>query len=334
MASPPPDRTCASCGKVFAKPVYLRRHQGRKTVCAPIVETKNLPPAVLNDPDLEAKKCRFCGRAFSSRQIMQRHMRNRCKIIPNERNGIKGMEQLYEHTIKTQMTEIADIRTQNVELKAQLGQMRTYVERLAASQNIDLPPLGTNSETVESKSITAAPSAKAALIQDRGGNIAIHGDHCQVNNITIKVFGRESQDHITVAQIKEVLDRSLRAPGIPTAIKDAILQVAMLVYSDASHPENITAYLPNKKTDDVLVHGENGWEVRPARLVLRPMAETTIDALFDKQPHENAERYSPLMQELRSNEQKYSEGTELRPLLVRNKDLLTRNNKDGGGEQP
>ncbi len=292
---------CDRCGKTFIKAVQLKRHLERKTPCKPIIEEADLSEAAQQDPNLNAKKCRFCGRAFSSRGSMLRHIRQSCKIAPNEKNGDEGMEVLYNLASKKKQAELEAEIEARVEAKvaARMKEMLGVTPRL-----------------------------------QRGGNIAIHGDHCQVNNITIKVFGRESQDHITVAQIKEVLDRSLRAPGIPTAIKDAILQVAMLVYSDASHPENITAYLPNKKTDDVLVHGENGWEVRPARLVLRPMAETTIDALFDKQPHENAERYSPLMQELRSNEQKYSEGTELRPLLVRNKDLLTRNNKDGGGEQP
>jgi hypothetical protein len=52
---------------------------------------------------------------------------------------------------------------------------------------------------------------------------------------------------------------------------------AVLVYSD---PENLTAYLPNKRT--------NGWEVQPASLVLPPMAQKNVNTLFDRQPYEDA----------------------------------------------
>ena len=103
-----------------------------------------------------------------------------------------------------------------------------------------------------------------------------------------------------------------------------MLKTAMLVYSDPSRPENLTAYLPNKKTNDALVHTEAGWEVQPTKLVLPPMAQKTIDTLFDKQPYENAEAYGPLLKELQQNEARFAAGEELRPLLVRNKDLLAR----------
>jgi 23S rRNA A2030 N6-methylase RlmJ len=98
----------------------------------------------------------------------------------------------------------------------------------------------------------------------------------------------------------------------------------MLVYSDPDHPENLTAYLPNKKTNDVLVHAEAGWEVQPASLVLPPMAQKSVDTLFDHQPYEDADDYGPLMKELAENEKRYAAGSELRPILVRNKDLLAR----------
>ena len=54
------------------------------------------------------------------------------------------------------------------------------------------------------------------------------------------------------------------------------------------------------------------------------MALKTVDTLFDNQPFENADEYGPLMKELVENEKRYTAGTELRPILVRNKDLLAR----------
>lgn len=163
-----------------------------------------------------------------------------------------------------------------------------------------------------------------------GGEVAIHtqdNGHVAVDNskkIQINVFGQEVLDHATLAKIKAILDDSLRRPALPEAAQTAVLKTAMLVYSDPDHPENLTAYLPNKKTDEVLVHAQAGWEVQPASLVLRPMAAKSMDTLFDRQPYNDSEEYGPLLKELAENERRYSEGAELRPILVRNKDLLAR----------
>ncbi|MEL0212665.1 MAG: hypothetical protein VW891_19135, partial [Novosphingobium sp.] len=135
---------------------------------------------------------------------------------------------------------------------------------------------------------------------------------------------------ITPARIKAILDETLGGAkaGVEHAAHAAVLKTAMLVYSDPDHPENLTAYLPNKKTNDVLVRtsrrGTSGWEVQPASLVLPPMAQKSVDTLFDRQPYEDADEYAPLMKELADNEKRYVEGAELRPILVRNKALLAR----------
>ena len=83
------DRTCEHCGFVFALPCRLQAHQARKTPCAPILEAGDLPPALLEDPDIDKKRCRQCGRVFSSYTAMRRHVRQNCKIAPDavSKNG-------------------------------------------------------------------------------------------------------------------------------------------------------------------------------------------------------------------------------------------------------
>ena len=297
------DRTCDRCRKVFKYPAHLREHQNRKTPCAPILDVKDLPEDVQNDPDIEKKKCRFCGRAFSSYDSMRRHVRTACKIAPNAKNGDSGMEKLYEHTLKKQAAEISELKAMMTQLLAQ-GR-------------------GDNAIT--------------------GGEVGVQatGDqaHIAVDNskkvVNINVFGKEGLDHVTMERIKGILDDSLRltapgtaAPQIEQAADTAVLKAALLVYSDPDIPENLTCYRPNKKLNDALVHvSRNGaavWEVQPTKLVLPGMAQKSIDALFDNQPYEDADQYAPLMTELRDNEARYAAGGELRPVLVRNKDLLQR----------
>lgn len=299
------DRTCQRCGKAFKYPKYLRQHQARKTPCAPILEAEDLPAEVLEDPDLDQKKCRFCGRVFSSYTSMRRHVRNSCKIAPNAKNGGAGMEVLYEHTIRRQA---AQLEAQQAQITQMMGMMRRMEGMLAAVQG------GGGQQ---------AAAGEVAIQNHDQGQVAVDN-----RKISINVFGKEGLDHVTMARIKAILDESLSRPALPEAAQAAVLKTAMLVYSDPDHPENLTAYLPNKKTNDVLVHlsrdGTDGWEVQPASLVLPPMAQKSVDTLFDRQPYENADEYGPLMKELAENEKRYAAGSELRPVLVRNKDLLAR----------
>jgi hypothetical protein len=136
------------------------------------------------------------------------------------------------------------------------------------------------------------------------------------------VFGQEKLDHVTAERVKTILDECLQRPALPQAADEAVLKAAMLVYSDPERPENLTAYMPNKKTNEALVHTTKGWEVQPTKLVLPPMALKSLDTIFGKQPPE--EEYAPLLKELQQNEARFAAGEELRPLLVRNKDLLAR----------
>ena len=292
------DRTCDKCGKSFQKPFHLRRHLARKTPCAPILDPEDLPEDAREDPDLDQKKCRFCGRVFSSHDNMRRHVRQYCKIAPTEKNGDAGMEVLYEHTLRKQQAQIAKLEEQNAEM---MDMMRQLAGAGAVAQ---------------------APTSTQA------GEVAVQGNGNQVDNrkttVVINIFGSEDLAHIQAPEIKAILDSSLRAGAPETKASTAILQTALLAYSDPDHPENLTCYLPNKKTDDALVHGNAGWEVRPCPLVLAPMAQQSLDQLFDKQPFESAETYESLMAELRDNEERYTTGEALRPVLVRNKDLLAR----------
>lgn len=314
------DRTCERCRKAFKYPAHLARHRARVTQCAPIIDREELPPEILEDPSLEHKRCRFCGRVFSSYDAMRRHVRNSCKIAPNNKNGDTGMELLYEHTLQRQLDVIQD---ENAEMRAQVAELNGLIRQLVAGGGAAITNAGDSR-------IPAAQIAGDGGVQIGGdGQVAIDNKKINVvnnvdNRVTINVFGQESIEHVTSSKIRDILDDSLKSPAIPLAAQTAIMKTAMLIYSDPEHPENLTCFLPNKKTNDALVHTENGWEIQSIMLVASPIAQRTIDALFAKQPFEDADTYENLMANLRDNEEKYAAGESLRPVLVRNKDLLQR----------
>jgi len=292
------DRTCPYCNRAFKYPRDLQKHFKARRKCIPsfseVVPASNTKYA-----------CRFCGRDFTNETNMYRHIRSSCNIAPNTKNGDKGMERLYEHTLQKQNAE------QNAKidrLEAQNAQQSTQITEILALLRQQHPPGG------------ATPSNTL-----QAGEIALQGDHAQVDNskkIVINVFGQEKLDHVTAERIKSILDECLQRPALPAAVSEAVLKTAMLVYSDPDRPENLTAYLPNKKTKDALVHTQAGWEVQPTQLVLPPMALKSIDTIFGKQPHED--EYAPLLKELQENEARFAAGEDLHPILVRNKDLLAR----------
>jgi hypothetical protein len=93
----------------------------------------------------------------------------------------------------------------------------------------------------------------------------------QSTKITINVFGKENTSHITHANIWRIFKKiSPVGDDLRKAAERMILEVAMMIFSDEKHVENITCFIPNKKGKEALIHGENGWEIMPISLAMFP----------------------------------------------------------------
>lgn len=304
------DRTCDKCRAIFPNPSKLKRHLLRKTPCQPIVNAVDIEVS-----DIDKKfQCRFCMRRFASSSSVNKHIRMSCKIARNP----DGMELLFRHTLERERErrERAEERTRLAEervseLEAQLGQLKVGSADLALKRTEE----------------AASPSAPTFNITAHApGGVVVH-QHIELQQ-QINVFGGENISHIGHSQIKELLDQTLTSTVADVSQKalEALLKTAMLIYSDPDHPENVTCYLPNKKWGEAMVHVQrNGgwqWEIQPCQLVLPPMTSAALDVLFVKQPFEDADRYGDVLKALRANEKAYLAGQALRPVLVKNKDLL------------
>ena len=247
------DRTCTLCKKVFQAPSRLKRHQARKTPCAPIVAIHELPIAEQAKPH----PCKFCGHRFTLPQGVSQHIRNSCKIAGSE----EGMEKLYEHTLKRQL---ADQQAKTSSLETQMATMQAQMQAMALAPAPQRVPQQVNN--TQMTTIVNAP----------------------VQVITINAFGGEQLKHIGTPQIKALLDATLQSSQSPLdAATQALIRAATLIYSDPEHPENLTCYIPNKKRDEVMIHGTTGWEIQSGQVALPPMATRSCDVLFDKQPVED-----------------------------------------------
>lgn len=253
-------------------------------------EGRKTPCAQIITPDIhqvvDAQKphaCKFCGRRYTQSSGLSRHTKGRCKIAGTR----EGMQALYEHTLVRHLADSAALKSAEDRITA----LETQLEHLHHAPA--LPPSYTLIGT-------------------------------QNNNITINTFGRENCEHISRSTIKTMLDDvmcKLKNPAEGAAV--ALVEAAMMIYSDRTHPENTTCYLPNAKQDKAMVHEATGWGIRPYGIVAPSMAQRVCDLLFDLQPFTDADKYGELMRALRDNEDAYKSGKELRDVLIRNKSIIT-----------
>lgn len=113
-------------------------------------------------------KCPYCNRRFTAYTNMRRHVRERCKIAPNEKNGDMGMERLYTHVLQ-----------QQIQIQEQQRQITELTNRMGSEKS--------------------GPQAAT-------GGVAIQGDHAQVNQIILNIHGKEDPKAITTEQIKEAIE--------------------------------------------------------------------------------------------------------------------------------
>jgi hypothetical protein len=263
---------CEACGKTFPQNRDLQKHLQRKNPCALFVEVEDIS----DEKKKNSHRCRFCGRSFATSSNLSRHLRRSCKIVP--RNGdTSGMDKLYEYTLKKQEDR------HRAEMEALLKRVEDLEAVSKLSTVADAKALAAPMDAKVSVQDHKAPPnianmmAKTAIVDQSTGKT--------VTNVTVNIFGGESTSHITPVDVLGLL-RKLGPLGedLCKPAERLILSMALMIYSDEHHPENITCYLPNKKGKDALIHGESGWEVMPISLTLSPMASKSVDALFKKQP--------------------------------------------------
>lgn len=226
------------------------------------------------------------------------------RSCPIAARGERGMNELYDYVLeKTRRAAEADLEIQA--LRAELEDARDRLDKRSA--------------------VTVTDSQ---VLVD--ASVHVTGD------VTVNVFGHEETSHISGTDIRRILAEcsgALSADSQPKVVNEAAIQAlmeaALLIYSDPDYPGNLTCFIPNQRGENALVHtsrkdGTTGWEIRPVCLILPPMARSSLDLLFEKQPFENAEQCEKALLALREREDHLiSTGGGLKPVLVRNKHILS-----------
>ena len=245
------DLTCQKCGKTFKKLCWLKRHSKRKTSCATIIRTKEIP---LKE-QVKPFHCKFCNRGFTNQHHMRRHIRKTC-IIGN-------LDPLMIEHVKQQ-------QEQNILLQERLEKMETQVSQLVT--------LLTTREEQHNTSMTTQNGSNKTIATQGDNNTTTQNNIKQ--NVTINIFGQETVDHIDYLTVYKLLNEIQPRFEVQEAAKALLSEILLKIYGSADHPENRTCYLPNKKTSDTIVHGPGGWENRSSLRTCQPMIQKGLDVLF------------------------------------------------------
>jgi DNA-directed RNA polymerase subunit RPC12/RpoP len=268
-----PEHVCNTCGKAFPSPSKLRRHQGRLTPCAPVINGTELASG---SGDAKSYRCVACGRGFTSASGRSTHSRHYCPAKSHH----------------------ADSNTELLALKDQVAELERRM-------------------------------CQASIAPISHPNLSIH------NNVTINVFGGETWQHINRKRIASLLNHlmpdNIREDGCRDEDASRLFtSTAMLIYSDETHPENLTAYIPRGEgaRDKVMVYtgDSESWAIVPLADAVTPMTERTLDLLEDRQPFMSGEHdidsYSKMVGGVFSRKGLWLKGAEIRKVLQKNGDMV------------
>ena len=217
---------CSKCGATFSDNAHLMRHKSRKTPCDPIMAAT--PPGT-------EYQCRYCGRPFSTKTSMYRHIRQSCKIA----NSDEGMEKLLDHTLQRQLAEQG----------AQITKLTALVERLAMSS-----PAAQPIQHVGQVNNGAVTNNTVVNINAWDGDRRIGVELAHI----LAAFA----DNAKLREYARMGDHELTDPTIaPPYVTELLMDLTKRAHAD---PAARNVYLNPRRADQALVHKKSGtWEVLP-----------------------------------------------------------------------
>ena len=118
---------------MYADNAHLKRHNQRKTPCAPIIEKDDLPENKKGNPN----RCKFCGRVYSRADSLKRHLKS-CAIANTE----EGMDALMDRALQKQ----------NARLEERVDRLTALVEQLSG-----MLPVATQGTTISVGTVNTGP---------------------------------------------------------------------------------------------------------------------------------------------------------------------------------
>ncbi len=139
---------CPKCLKEFKKKDdFIKHTERRKTPCQAIKETANEPPVTskippnINNLDDNINKCMYCGDIFTRKDVLKRHIDNRCKVKKlREEEEEKDKENIFKLLLAKEeemKKKDEEIKKKDEESNKKINKLEDYVKKLT-DMNIEL----------------------------------------------------------------------------------------------------------------------------------------------------------------------------------------------------
>lgn len=254
------------------------------------------------------RTCPLCGKVFAYPCLLKRHIQNRKKPC---------------------------ITIQNVLYKCEgCGKEFTRADNLQKHKRQHCPKLSRAQDTGE---IHERLDKILELINARDQQPTIQNNFNTM--VVLNNFGFESVDHISRQWIFTVLRdifKNIIAQGnknveltdsaIVAAASEVLQAVIKKVYANPAVPENLTTYIPNKRTDSVMFYQE-GWQQAQLNEIMPSIRGRILDVLQKGQPimgeveQKSLQDYGKVVKGVFELDAKISSGL-VRDVIAGNKELL------------
>lgn len=237
------DFKCYNCGTIFKNIHHLNRHKERKTPC--LIRD-------ITDEDKKKPYCIFCNRIFCNIGNLNKHY-VRCKV----KNG--GMQILADKVKKEQEERYKDLLEKQQEA---MDEQKEAMNKQQEAMNKQQEEINTLKEQIGKMAIVEHRLEPKTGVQNQ--NTGDHNNNNTVNNnivnnnitnntihVHMNSYKRPSINHIVLTEfIREYIKHGV---SIPCEI------MGIIYFNDKDAPENLSLYMVNKKTREMLVFDDGKW---------------------------------------------------------------------------
>jgi len=299
------DRTCPLCKKVFDYPSGLERHKKRRTSCVALIGVADASKPF---------RCLTCGKEYTHRSSYSRHKAQGCGAFSDAEESIEAkIERMVADKLRLLTTKLVGVSA---------GALGSAEDSAAPAPK---PPV----TTVLMNQGTQMVGSNQIQNTDNSVHLHLHQYQPQPP-VAINLWGQEDLSWLDQTKVRELFETAIEMFGTdaPEAAVWVYHEAIRQTISNPVRPENLTAYIPNKKDGSPVVHRETGWGVEASSQQLyMPLSLRIFNQLFSNQPFVDCDRYEKIVFHLRDHEKEYHSKHALAtvpPLLHNNKTLLPR----------
>ena len=236
--------------------------------------------------------CQNCKKSFSSRKILQRHVKKYCKNVKNAKN-IKNI------TNSEKFQNVNNSNTDNRNLVA-------IIENMEKKHSAEKKELYDKIEH---------------LLTEKAGNVTYNTQTINnTQNIVLNCYGSEDISYIT----DKVIIQLLKGPHtmIPRLIK--------ATHFNSKHPENRNIFIPNKKQRFVKVFDGDQWKYKDKKETIMKLVDKNYDILDTYYEDEGLKDGLETYAKKRYNEFKilYENDNDMKKKIEQDSELLILNSSD------